>query len=417
MSNDQVQTQSRIRTAVADDVSRIKQIDALSSRPADPEREGSSPLEIEDGVSGNRTLVIDVDGCVAGFLQYERPSPQHVYIGALAVHPNSRNRGLAGALLDEFLASLQREGVHASSSISTVSGPTNYIMLRLLFSRGFIVRTIMEDYFGPGIHRFYCQYKSRIEYVDPDESYIVLASAWKHVTSLLSSGNYAITSLVALPAGRAYELSKFERDDFADLQSGETQVGVSFSGSILSAITFVLGFSFASTKYPDEVRVLLISAAVITTGSLIVYANASGELARLRVNTFSNYMKWGNVLSEFGGVYPFIISLPVTFANVTTDTWMPYVVSGIVASALYTYEHSRYAISNRFRQSILTRTASLVICASPILGVFAINWLLAGWIWAAVTVGCLTGQAAIYLGRRPAESIDDLAARRWQRRH
>lgn len=259
--------------------------------------------------------------------------------------------------------------------MSTVTGPSNYAMLRLLISHGFVVRTLMIDYFGSGHDRFYCQYRVRADYVDPNDRYIVPAQASDHIARLMTAEEYVITSLVDLPAGPAFEICRFERDDFAGLQSDECAGGVTFSAGALAAITFILGFSFVSSSYPDDVRVLLIGAVLVTTFALIVYANAAGELSRLRSNAFGDHMKWGNVLSEYGGILPFLISLPVTFAGVAKAQWVALATAAMVSSGLFVYERARFAISSRFRRTSLLAFLDVVIYSSPMTGVLSVLYL------------------------------------------
>ncbi|MGH8684390.1 MAG: hypothetical protein ACREUM_03465, partial [Nitrosospira sp.] len=258
--------------------------------------------------------------------------------------------------------------------------------------------------FGPGRDRFYCQYKVRNDYVDPDDRYIVPARATQHIAGLLASGGYVITSVVALPDSTAFEICKFERDDFAALQSNECAAGITFSAGALAAITFILGFSFVSSSYPDDVRVLLIGSAVITTFSLIIYANASGELSRLRSNVFGYHMKWGNVLSEYGGVLPFLISLPVTFAGVTSTQWIALTTAALVSFSLFVYERSRFAISSRFRKTPVVIVLEAITSSAPITGVLAVFYLPITWPWTGMVAAALILRSLIYLTLRPAES-------------
>lgn len=407
-----------IRSATPADLSDLLTLDEICFPPDDAGREPAAPQEFENGLSQDRVRVAQFGEQIVGFLQYEIPSRHHLYIGGLATHPDFRRQGIARALLDHLLSQIDQSEPSESKSVSTVTSPDNLEMLSLLLSRGFVVRTIMENYFGPGRHRFYCQYKVKIEYVDPDERYIVPVPALAHIITLLSSERYVITSLVELPAGPAFEISRFERDDFASLQSDETSAGITFSAGVLAAITFVLGLSFTSSNYPDGVRTILMGAALATTVSLIVYANASGELARLRSNVFGHHMKWGNVLSEFGGVYPFLISLPVTFAKVTASTWAALATAVIFSVALLVYERSRFSISVRFRQTRLTFLLTLMAGISPVLGTVSVQQSseIATWVWTAAVAAVLTMLSVTYLFRRPAESLVPQLEQRWQSR-
>jgi Acetyltransferase (GNAT) family len=344
-------------------------------------------------------------------LQYEQPLEDHIYISALGVHPDAREQQVGRTLLKNLLSQVSASG--KNPAVSTVTSASNYGMLRLLLSQGFLVRTMMRDYFGPGRDCFYCQYKVRIGYVDPDDRYLVPAHATDHIEKLMMTGKYVITSAVTLPAGAAFEICKFERDDVAALQSDECAASINFSAGALGAITFILGFSFVSSSYPDDVRVLLIGAAVITTFSLIIYANASGELSRLRSNIFSHHMKWGNLLSEYGGALPFLVTLPVILASVTRHQWVALVAAGIVTLALVMYERSQFAIASRFQRTPYIASLEFVICSAPITGVLAVFYIGFTWPWTVAISLSLILRVMIYLIRRPAESGRSTKNERW----
>jgi len=393
---------TQVTVADMNDLLALRVLNDLCFLPGAHRGELIAPGDLEHGVAAKNIRVAKKGGAMVGFLHYEKPLPDHIYINALGVHPEFRRQGVARKLLTSLLDEATETGLQRS--ISTVTNPTNYHMLGLLLSCGFIVRTLMKDYFGPGQDRFYCQYKVRLEYVNPDDRYIVPVQAGRHIANLLSSEEYVVTSLVMLPAGPAFEISRLEPDDFAALQSDESASGITFSAGILAAVTFILGFSFASTSYPDDVRILLIGAALTTTISLIVYANASGELSRLRSNLFSHHMKWGNILSEYGGVMPFVISLPVTFMSVARSTWAALITASIFSIVLFVYERSRFAISSRYHRDLLLAFLEVITCSAPLTGVLVIKYFTFTWVWTTLVSLALVVQAAIYLFRRPVES-------------
>jgi ribosomal protein S18 acetylase RimI-like enzyme len=399
------------RVATPQDLPRLHALDELCFPPGDLARKPAALNELEHGVAKQWIQICEVDNEIVSFIQLERPTKYHLYISALAVHPDYRDQGLATSLLDPIIRSEPETG----RSISVVTAPDNYQMLGLLLSRGFIARTIMKDYFGPGAHRLYLQYKSRTQYVDPDERFIVPATASDHLSSLLQSDNQVVTAVFELPSGYAFEVSRFEREDLSELQSGEGMSGVSFSGSILAAITFVLGISFTSPNYPDEVRILLMGAAFASLASLTIYANAAGELSRIRSNKFSYYMKWGNVLSEYGGVLPFLISLPVTFAEVTHSSLASLITSGASSVALFLYLRSPYSMSTRFSGSVTTWALQVYICLAPVAGVATIKYLPVPWLWTAATVASLIFLSCIYLFMRQGE-VAQIPQQRWPSR-
>jgi hypothetical protein len=249
-----------------------------------------------------------------------------------------------------------------------------------------------------------------VEYVDPEARHLVPVSAREQLAESLAPDDHAVTALVSLGGEPAFEIARFERDDPAALQSGEAAAGIAFSGSILAAITFLLGFAFSSTRFPDDVRLLLIGATFATVLSLIVYASASGELARIRSNSFGRIMKWGNVLSEYGGVLPFVISLPVTYAQASGDPWTTMVLAVVLSAAIGWYERSEFSIAHRFRRSRVELALKLFTAASPTIGAGLVAAEATSWPWTIALMAALTARTWLYLFRRGAEA--DIAERR-----
>ncbi|WP_188316331.1 GNAT family N-acetyltransferase [Solihabitans fulvus] len=400
------------RLAVAEDLPQLEILYTLCFPVDNVIHKPSAPSELPACVAGDLVQVCAIGDRIVAFAQLNLPIDHHLYINAVAVHPEFRQQGLGGHLLDNTLNSEYA----TERSISAVASPDNLAMLRLLFSRRFIVRTIMYDYCGFGVHRFYLQHKSRRQYVDPDERFIVPLTSWSHLSFLLQSDDHVITAAVPMPSGPAFEVSRFEREDVALLQSDESQSGVNFAGTMLAAITFVLGFSFASSNYPDDVRILLIGAAFASTMALVVYANASGELSRIRSNNFGNYMKLGNTLSEYGGVLPFLISLPATFSQVASSAVASFTTAAASTLALYFYMHSRFSIAARFTSSLTLRTLQILVCLAPVTGVLATKYSPVAWPWTATTTVLLASLAYIHIYRRPSETALTASPTHWTSR-
>jgi hypothetical protein len=264
------------------------------------------------------------------------------------------------------------------------------------------------------LHLHY-QYKARVEYIDPDARHLVSVHAREQLTESLSPSDHAVTALVTLGGEAAFEVARFEQDDPATLQSGEAAAGIAFSGSILAAITFLLGFAFSSTRFPDDVRLLLIGATFSTVLSLIVYASASGELARIRSNSFGKIMKWGNVLSEYGGVFPFLISLPVTYAQASGNAWTTMILAVALSAGIAWYENSEFSIAHRFRRTRFEVVLMVLTAASPTVGAALIAAQATSWPWTTVLTATLAVRTWLYLFRRGPEA--GIAERRqWQLR-
>jgi N-acetylglutamate synthase-like GNAT family acetyltransferase len=362
-----------------------------------------------------RVLVAESDGVLAGYAAVEEPLAGHVRVSSVAVRGDLRRSGVAGLLLDEVLDGV-RGPENSGTAVSAVIGVRDLEAAGLLLSRGFIATRIIWDT-GSGGAQLHFQHKIRVEYVDPDARHLIPASAVKQLADSLAPGDFAVTALAELSGEPVFEISRFERDDPATLQSGEAAAGIAFSGSMLAVITFLLGFAFASSRFPDDVRLLLICATFVTMMSLIVYASASGELARIRSNAFGKIMKWGNVFSEYGGVLPFVISLPITYAAVTTSSWSAVATGAGLSVALVAYERSDYSIASRFRWTLVTVFLAGLTCASPLVGAVLVVAGVRSWPWTAVLLAALAGRTWVYLFRRGLEAGSERRRGPWQIRN
>jgi hypothetical protein len=297
--------------------------------------------------------------------------------------------------------------------ISAMAELEELAVARLLLKSGFIGTRLMRTGRSDDSAQVHYQYKLRVEYIDPDARHLVPVRAREQLAESLAPGDHAVTALVTLTGEPAFEIARFEQDDPATLQSGEAAAGIAFSGSILAAITFLLGFAFASTRFPDDVRLLLIGATFSTVLSLIVYASASGELARIRSNSFGKIMKWGNVLSEYGGVFPFLISLPITYAQISDEPWTAMVLAVLISGAIAWYERSEFSIAHRFQRSRTELTLMALTAISPAVGSALVAAHTTSWPWTTVLVATLAARTWLYLFRRGAEKgIEE--RRQWQ---
>ncbi|MGW6541461.1 GNAT family N-acetyltransferase [Streptomyces massasporeus] len=357
-------------------------------------------------------LVAESQGELVGCIAAEMPSPGHARLSLIAVRDEMRRRGVARRLLDEMVGELPGKSTEAPL-ISAVAGTAELPVTHLLLACGFIGTRVLRTGTPDGADRIYFQYKSRVEYIDPDARHLVPVSAREQLAESLGPPDHAVTALVSLGGRPAFEIARFEQDDPATLQSGEAAAGIAFSGSILAAITFLLGFAFSSTRFPDDVRLLLIGATFSTVLSLIVYASASGELARIRSNSFGRIMKWGNVLSEYGGVFPFLISLPVTYAQASGSPWTTMVLAVVLSAAMGWYERSEFSIAHRFRRSRTEIALTALTAASPTVGAALVVASAVSWPWTTALTATLATRTWLYLFRRGPEA--DIAERRqWQ---
>ncbi|GAA3178033.1 hypothetical protein GCM10010451_28810 [Streptomyces virens] len=372
------------------------------------------PRALEHCVRHGLVRVAEVDGAVVGCTAAESPSSGHLRVSVVAVAPGARLRGVGARLVKDVLDEAARTPGERPT-ISAVIGIGDLDSARFLLACGFIGTRVFRSGGAGGAGggpRIQYQHKLRVDYVDPDARHLVPTALPEQLADSLAPDDHAVTGLVTLADGPAFEITRFERDDPASLQSGEAAAGIAFSGSLLAAITFLLGISFTSDRFPDDVRLVLIGATFSTMLSLIVYASASGELARIRANSFGRIMKWGNVLSEYGGVLPFLISLPVIFAGVSHSRWMTMVLALVVSVSIAGYEWSEFSIAHRFRNTGPGATLMVLTALSPLFGAAAVTTGSVSWPWALLLIVTLAVRTWLYLVRRGPEG--GIAKRRGQ---
>ncbi|MFJ9897635.1 GNAT family N-acetyltransferase [Streptomyces sp. NPDC091280] len=367
---------------------------------------------LTEAVARGLVRVLEFQGELAGCVVAEMPSSEHVRIVVIAVRAGMRGQGMAKQLLTDLVRDIPRKS-DGPPLISALARTDQLAVTRLLLAADFKGTRVIRTDAADGALQIHYQFRSRVEYIDPDARHLVPVTARAQLVESLAPADHAITGLVTLGGEPAFETARFEQDDPATLQSGEAAAGIAFSGSILAAITFLLGFAFSSTRFPDDVRLLLIGATFSTVLSLIIYASASGELARIRSNSFGKIMKWGNVLSEYGGVFPFLISLPVTYAQASGDPWTTMILAVVFSAAIAWYERSEFSIAQRFQRSRTEVTLTVLTALSPTAGAALVTAKTTSWPWTMVLIVTLSARTWLYLFRRGAEA-DIEERRQWQ---
>ncbi|ALV35805.1 GNAT family N-acetyltransferase [Streptomyces sp. CdTB01] len=389
----------------------LARLTALLTASCDASAVPSSAL-LSEALERNLIRVAESEDALVGCIAAEMPSQGHARLLVIAVSDEMRRQGVAARLLGELVSQFMKTS-NEPPLVSALAKPEETAVTRLLLASGFIGTRFLRIGDPDGAFSIHYQYKARVEYLDPDARHLVPVRGSEQLRESLAPSDHAVTALVTLGGQPAFEIARFEQDDPATLQSGEAAAGIAFSGSILAAITFLLGFAFTSSRFPDDVRLLLIGATFSTVLSLIVYASASGELARIRSNSFGKIMKWGNVLSEYGGVLPFLISLPVTYAQASGDPWSTMILAVTLSTAIVWYERSEFSIAYRFRHSRSERLLVALTAMSPTVGSGLVAAEAVSWPWTTVLTIVLAARTWLYLFRRGAEA--DIAERRqWQ---
>lgn len=393
-----------MRVAVGPDLPSLMALDGLCFPPDDATLEPASLGEFEQGISDGDIVVADFQGTIVGFAQWAASDGSGgFFLSSVAVHPDHRRQHLAGNLVAAALDRTVGRTPGSSCRISTVTSPDNQAMIACLTTCGFVGTSYLHDYFGPGRHRIHFDYRPVDGYTAlPDVAFVPVGSTTL-LSDLLQSTENQLVDVVQLPHGAHFRISTRLDLDEGTALSNEVGVGVSFSGTMLASLIFLFGFTLVDPDVSADLVAATGGAILLTTLSLLAYANASGELARVRGGAAHKFMRLGNVWSEYGAVYPILLLTPTV---VTVATSGPAgAVIGVTASLIaLLYQFSPISLAARFRHRQKLWTGfGLALAALPALGVL-IYWRVGtSWPWtiaftllilSTVTLGTLQSEAA-----------------------
>ena len=346
--------------------------------------------ELEMGIATESTLVADFDGFIVGFLQFHQEEGGDVFIAGVAVLPAHRERGVGRALFEAFLEGLG-EVRPLLFTVTTSVSPENYPMLALISELGFSATGYVSDFFGPGIDRLILRFNAQTGLKQSDDVLYLPVGNPSQLERYLASDEWMMVGLAKLPHGLSYELRRYHLSDRATVMANEANVSVAFSSVIIAVLGFLTGFGLVRSGYPADLLSQQILALIVSTIALVIYANSTGELSALHYERFGRYMQIGNILSEFGGVYPILQVVPVAVVVITHQK-LPGAITCVGASiTIFLYQRSPFDILDRYnnrRILFALLTGYLVLC--PVIG-FACDVLLdSSLVWSILNITLLT---------------------------
>ena len=405
----------RVRSASPEDLNQLRQLDSLCFPADQPGVEHAAQGELELGITNGTMLVIERRHQILGFLQYHviHEHELGVFLSGLAVHPSARREGLASRLIGVFLDRMKTPRF-ANSILSTSVDPSNHAMLRLLTSNGFVGEVVIDGYFGPGKNRLICRHRVTPEMLVSDDLLFMPVHNQLDLKKRLDREDWMLAGVREFPNGTMYELRRYSLTDRAAVMSTECTVSVTFASVIIGALAFLTGFGMVRTGFPPDLLSQLIIALIVSTIGLVIYANASGELSAFHYERFSEYMEWGNIITEFGGVYPVLQIVPVAVASITHRQALGGVTCIVASASAALYQASPFDIFDRYNNNrILFFITTSLLVISPTVG-FLCQWQLNSTaIWSVANVVLLIGSAIlcarrigqIGLGERPDRHV------------
>lgn len=360
--------------AVEGDLALVRALDSEAFPQGDTNLEPSSDGEIEAGISkGELWLARDVEGVVLAYAQCESLAPNSFNLISLAVIPSAQNQSVGRRLLEHLIATV--EHVSPEAEITCVTSPKNERMIRLLLSKGFKGVEYLKDYFGPGKDRIW--FRKCIENLEyrSNSQVTVLAEQSDAYSDLMQTRGMHLVDTWPGSQGKLLTLAQPVQVDSVSLRQTEANTSVAQASAILAALAFLVTilFQMAKESAASPVGVLLIISLVLTIGATQVYANSTGNMARIGDGNFDKHMKWGNLLLDFGGHYPLVILLPALFSRIGGETgWLATLLGFAVGLLILAYELSPFSIFRRHKFSWIGFALVLLTAGLP-----AFTWLIA----------------------------------------
>lgn len=140
-----------VRVAAVEDLPQLIALDAECFPHGNVDLEPAPAGEIEAGVEEGAVFVASLQDKIVGMLQLDRLSSNEWELLTLAISGPHRGQGVGRALMDRFLAELEKSPYLVA--VSCLTSPNNLVMQGLLESYGFVQVGLLADYFGPGKHR------------------------------------------------------------------------------------------------------------------------------------------------------------------------------------------------------------------------------------------------------------------------
>ena len=140
------------------------------------------------------------------------------------------------------------------------------------------------------------------------------------------------------------------KEDLNLLQS-EVQTSVSFTSFMTAVTLFFVGLLITQFKVFDpSINIPILFLIISTFGflySTLIFANASGKIARFSKKDIRKDLNLGNALSEYLGVYLLILSIPLVINIISIDSFLKITTIIAALGGLIIYHACGFSIMSR----------------------------------------------------------------------
>jgi len=144
--------------------------------------------------------------------------------------------------------------------------------------------------------------------------------------------------------------NKNPKEDLGLIQD-EIQTSVSFTSFFTAVTLFFVGLLITQYKsFDPSVSMPILFLILSTFGflySTLIFANASGKIARFEEKDIRKDMGLGNSLSEYFGVYLLVLSIPLVINVITEDYFLRIATIIAALGGLSIYHFAGFSIMGR----------------------------------------------------------------------
>ena len=165
-----------------------------------------------------------------------------------------------------------------------------------------------------------------------------------------------------------------EKKKKLDLLMSEVNVSLVFTSIMAMAAFIIMGFLLQADK--DTLVILEVPLMYIFISSIAfiystnIYANVSGNIARLGDVKPDKQLCLGNIIAEIFGFYFILFSIPMVIFGFIKDYYFIYPIFIINIACLWLYTQSRYSILYRY-----IKNKRLYLVSFTILFIYILNFI------------------------------------------
>lgn len=241
--------------------------------------------------------------------------PRVGWILSIAVHPSHQREGLGAALLQSAEGRLRAWGCRESHL--TVD-PQNSVAVHLYEEAGYATLRFSKDHLGTEAHRLIMR------------------------KQLLEDGG----SLPLVEDGLRWEPSHARYDPHLLLE--EAQSSISFVNVLFTVSLAVLAITVDQLRQNLVVGLILFLIVISSFYGSIFYAVVAGNVARLgRQRAVERAIRYGNILSEYFGVYLVVVAFPLMVEAVARSKPLTYLAVGVNSLGFIFYSLGEFSLVSR----------------------------------------------------------------------